>query len=455
MKADISDITKKRGIDAARAHMDSARPFPPKDAIQAADEEKTSPPAILFKPTPFVWRAPELIKRREWLFAQHYIRKYVTATIGRRGGGKTTRAIAEMLSMATGRDLLQGGQLMSDRLRVWYIGEDTHEEIERRIVAACVHHNIKPDDIIGNTLFFNSVLDLPRGATKLVTVKRGDVVRNEDAIHTLKAGIAANNIDVLLLDPLKKFHSVQENANDQMDEVMSVLSEIAMESNVAIELLHHTRKPYAGNTGAPMTVDDGRGADAIIAAARSARIVNGMLAKEAEEFGIPKPEAWRYTRTDNGKANMAPPGEAAWARSASVPLPCGESVGVLENWRPPAPFTGVTINDMELAIALARTGEYRADSRSPAWFGYPLAKEMGIKIFAGGTNDKQDIYKINSIIKTWLKNGVLDTEGRKDEKSVDRAFIVVGPKAKSTTSRSNGAEYELENDWRELENQPA
>jgi hypothetical protein len=211
----------------------------------------------------------------------------------------------------------------------------------------------------------------------------------------------------------------------------------------------------AGNGGTPMTVDDGRGADAIIAAARSARVVNGMLAKEAEEFGIPKPETWRYTRTDNGKANMAPPGDAAWARSASVTLPCGESVGVLENWKPPAPFTGVTINDMELAIALARTGEYRADSRSPDWFGYPLAKEMGIKIFAGGTNDKQDTYKINSIIKTWLKNGVLDTDTRKDESGRNRAFIVVGPKAKSNNNRFNGTNYEPENDWRELENQSA
>jgi AAA domain len=107
------------------------------------------PPAILFKPTPFVWRDPKEIKRRSWLYVRHYQRGYVGVTVGRRDYGKTARVIVEMLSMVTGRDLLDiGKDMMPDRpQRCWYIGEDPREEIERRIVAACAHYKIDKEEI--------------------------------------------------------------------------------------------------------------------------------------------------------------------------------------------------------------------------------------------------------------------------------------------------------------------
>lgn len=148
-------------------------------------------PKPSFKPTPFVWRDPAEFKRREWLYGNHYIRKYVTGTIGRRGGGKTTRAIVEILSMVTGRDLLGTGNMPTAPLRVWYIGEDTREEIELRFIAACAHHKIKPEEI-GGRLFFDSVFDLPRGATKVAVLKGGVVSTNDAAIKSFKIGITRN-----------------------------------------------------------------------------------------------------------------------------------------------------------------------------------------------------------------------------------------------------------------------
>jgi hypothetical protein len=133
-------------------------------------DEPAPPPGILFVPAPFVWHDPAELHRRDWLFSRHYQRRYVSATIGRRGGGKTTRAVIEILSMTTGRDLLKTGQETGPPLRGWYIGEDTRDEIEMRFIAACMHHGIKPEEI-GDRLFFNSVFDLPRGATKLATSK--------------------------------------------------------------------------------------------------------------------------------------------------------------------------------------------------------------------------------------------------------------------------------------------
>jgi hypothetical protein len=149
---------------------------------------------------------------------------------------------------------------------------------------------------------------------------------------------------------------VQENVNDQMDEVMTILSEIATEKSISIEVLHHTRKASAGNSEVTMTVDDGRGADAIIAGARSARIVNGLATKEAAALGVTESEAWRHTRIDNGKSNMAPPGKATWTYSASVTLPCGESIGVLEAWKPPDTFEGMSVADIIFIREVAQGG---------------------------------------------------------------------------------------------------
>jgi AAA domain len=295
------------------------------------------------KATTLTWRDPDEIERRKWLLATHYIRGSVTSTIGKRGGGKTNRAIVEAISMVAGRDLLDTGN-MPDRLqKVWYIGEDARDEIERRIVAACAHYGIKADEI-GGRLAFDSVYDYAPGALKLVTVNGTKVVRNTAANDAIKADMKAKQVDVLVLDPLKKFHGVRENEQD-MDEVLTVLFEIARDTDAAVEFLHHTRKQSAGNAGTVITADDARGADAIIAGPRDVRIVNAMTIKEAADFGIAQVEAWRYSRIDDGKQNLKPPGKAVWAFSASHLLPCGDSVGVMQPWTPPQAFDGITNAD--------------------------------------------------------------------------------------------------------------
>src|SRR6266851_1009986 len=53
-------------------------------------------------PTPFVLRHPAEIQPREWLYGNHYIRKFVTATIAPGGMGKSSLALAEAVAMCTG-----------------------------------------------------------------------------------------------------------------------------------------------------------------------------------------------------------------------------------------------------------------------------------------------------------------------------------------------------------------
>jgi hypothetical protein len=95
-------------------------------------------------------------------------------------------------------------------------------------------------------------------------------------------------------------------------------------------------------------------------------------------------------------------------------------------------FQAMTSKDMELARKLAGTGEYRADSRSPKWFGYALANHLHIVVSHGADNDPRDIARLQRIIKTGLKNKTLVIEERKDDAGRDRKFVVPGEFAPSS-----------------------
>lgn len=395
---------------------------PPYDNIPPEAEPKLEPavdvaPAIpRIEAKPYEWREPAQIRRRAWLYGRHYIRGYVSTTIGRPGLGKSALALAEVLDMASGRRILDHQE--RDPLRVWYIGEDPADEIERRVAAACALHRIGADEIAGR-LFVNSTLDLPplriaeQGA-------RGPVV-NDATIGALRAEITARQIDVLVADPLIKFHSVPESDPGAMEVLMRAFSELASATNTAVETPHHTRKPAPG-TAAAATVDDGRGASSIIGAVRSARVLNAMTQAEAERAGVVEGDRWRYVRIDDGKVNMKPPEAARWFQHASEILPCGESVGVAAAWQFPDAFAGFSVNDLPTVRELARTGAYRDDPRSTDWFGYAVAELIGADL-----DDKRDRGRISHMIKTWKKTNVLGIEMRLDAQRKEKAFIVPGP----------------------------
>jgi hypothetical protein len=115
---------------------------------------------------PFVWRDPKTIPPRQRLYGQHYIRKFVSATIAAPGIGKSSLDLVELIAMASGRPLL--GVPVPKQLRVWYWNlEDPYDEIERRIAAVLLHFNIDPAEIEGR-LFVNSGRDDPLVIAEMV-----------------------------------------------------------------------------------------------------------------------------------------------------------------------------------------------------------------------------------------------------------------------------------------------
>jgi hypothetical protein len=173
-------------------------------------------------------------------------------------------------------------------------------------------------------------------------------------------------------------------------------------------------------------VEDGRGASSVLWAVRSARVLNFMTPGEAAKLGIPEDERRMHVRIANGKANMGPLGKAEWMCLKIENLPNGDRVATASHWAPLDPFENITSAHMELAKQLAASGEYRADSRSPKWFGYALAEHLDVAVSYKAKNDSKDLARLHAIIKICLKNNGLEIERRKDEDGKNRQFIISG-----------------------------
>jgi hypothetical protein len=287
----------------------------------------TSPPApFILRPfTPF---DPAKLPPREFLFGKHYQRRVVGGTVAPGDFGKTSLCMVEQVSMATARNLL--GEQPKERLRVWYHnGEDSLEELNRRLAAICQHYAIPQSELSG-WFFMTSGNEVP------LRVARGysNLVINTGLIENINSQIGDNEIDVATFDPLVTLHGVPENDTGKMDTVVRIFAGIADQQNCAVELSHHTRKLMAGST-ADYSVDDMRGAGAVKDAMRAVRMLNRMTPKDAEDVGIPEHERAAYFRLDPVKGNNSRPALATWRRFVNVELPNSDEVGVVVPWEFP------------------------------------------------------------------------------------------------------------------------
>jgi len=324
--------------------------------------------------------------------------------------------------MVVGRSLVEAR--VTRPLRIWYWnGEDPSEETDRRIAAICKHFQISDSDI-GNRFFTDSGRD-----TKLLIAEkvRDRVIVKTALIEALTREITAKEIDCWIVDPLLSTHGVPENDNGAIEHLVSAYADIAEKANCSIELVHHTRKLPAASNG-ERTIDDARGAGALIAAARSVRILNVMNKEEAERADVKPEHRLLYFRIDNGKRNMQPPAEKAdWRKLVAVPLGNSTSddpedwVQVATHWTMPALFHGVTTQHLDLVIARARSGEYRDSPQSPDWIGNVVAEVVGLDL-----EKSADRKKVSGMVKSWLGTKMLRIVAGKDKARRPVRFVVPG-----------------------------
>ena len=361
-------------------------------------------------PTGFVWQDPSTIPPREWLYGRHLIRKQVSVTVAPGGVGKSSLTICEALAMASERELL--GDWTAKGLKVWiYNLEDTRDELERRIIGAMQHYGIKPEEVAGR-LYVDTGRE--RSLCAAITTREGTQIL-KPVLDALAQEIAAREIDVLVIDPFVSSHQVGENDNGAIDLVAKEWARLADRCNCAIELVHHTRK----TNGEEATTESGRGASALLAAARSGRVLNKMSDVLKAKAGVQDDPATYFAITRD-KANLAPAGKREWRRMASVPLSNGDSVGVVEFWKWPDTFDGVATKDL-LSVQQAIEGKQPrySDQAGEDWAGCIVAEVLGMDATA-------DRKRIKRIIETWIKSGALKKVQVKRDYRKERPCLEVG-----------------------------
>lgn len=362
--------------------------------------------AANIKATPFAW--PASIPPREWIYGRHYIRKFVSSTVAPGGLGKSSLVIAEALAIATGVPIL--GTPVDERTNVWlWNGEDPQDELDRRIVATALHHKLSEKDITGR-LFVDNGRQTP---IVIAERTRDGVAIHAPVVEQVTETINANNIGVVIIDPFIACHRVTENDNNEIDRVAKIWAGIADRTGCAVELVHHVRK----TNGNEVQVEDGRGAGALLAAARAARALNRMTKEEGERAGVENHRF--YFRADDGKANLAPPSDDAhWFQmqpfdlqnevSAPVMRP-SDKIGVTVKWQWPDFLADVTAGDIEAVRHRVGIERWREDPQAAEWVGYLI-----IDVLGEDRNSIASVAKAKMLQRKWTEQGALKVSLEKD-----------------------------------------
>jgi hypothetical protein len=358
-----------------------------------------------------IWDAstidPATIPPRGWLLGNSFCRKFLASLIADGGVGKTALRIAQAIALATGRHDITDEHVFVHPCRVLFVTlEDNRDELNRRVAAAMIHHQITPDEMHDRL-----ILAAPKGM-KLLQMNDGAIADGELKAW-LDAAVAAYRPDLIIFDPFVKTHALNENDNNLMDIVCDYLATLAIEHDIAIDIPHHTRKgaQTAGD------VDQGRGASGIKDATRISDTLTPMSQPEAEQFSIDPRDRTHYVRFDSGKHNLCPAREAKWFHLASVPIgnasetyPAGDHVQTVEVWRPPSLWQdtdSATLNHIldRIDVGLPNGSRYstapNATDRAP-W-----------RVVADLLPEKTE-KQAREIINTWLKTGLLVSEDYHD-----------------------------------------
>ncbi|WP_394198008.1 MULTISPECIES: AAA family ATPase [Rhodobacterales] len=371
-----------------------------------------APQPAMREPTPFVWLDPATQPTRPWTYGNHLQRKTASATVAPGAVGKSSLVVVEALAMATGRALLD--VTVPAPLKVWLINlEEPMDELNRRMAAAMLHHEINPSEIKGR--FFLDGRDCELCMAKQV---RGEIAINTPMRDGLIKHIKEHGIDHLTIDPFVKSHRVTENDNSAIDAVATEWARIADECNISIELVHHTRK---GN-GQELSSEDGRGGSSLLNAVRDGRVLNKASSKKKKEIGVDvvSDRATYFTVTQD-KPNYSTGSGAEWHRTVGIELGNGDWVATVERYTPPDAFDGISVAD---TLAVQRAIDMLEDPRQSAqannWVGKTVADVLNLDT----DNDKR---RIQQMLSAWQASGALIIEKRKDSgKGREYPCLIVG-----------------------------
>jgi hypothetical protein len=414
-------------IDGARAKGWTPAPDPAAERMAAQIPEQAAGAAESAAdgqvgqawPTPVQAFNAALLPRRRWVYDNVYIRSYLTVTASAGGIGKTSLALAEAIAIATGKPILQ--RPVREQTNTWVINlEDPRAEMNLRLASLMQHYQISHADLAGR-LYIDGEDDIQ---ITLAAEGRDGVITNDALLELMATKIREHKIGCVIIDPFVSTHAVNENSNVQVQIVVAMLRKLARDTDCAVHLIHHVRK---GN-GDDATVDSIRGANALIGAARAARVINRVTVDDAMRLGIEEDDATGLFRIDDAKANLAAPADKALhMRTIGVEIANGEWIGTVVPITLPDLFDGITAQQtmqVQRVVAEAeRNNEPLRDNvQAKQWVGHAIGEVLDID-----TTEKHGKARVSGMVKQWVKTGILKVERMYDRKhSREIGTVVVG-----------------------------
>ena len=372
------------------------RNIPRKVALSSTSDEKN------FPSLPFQrWKKlnPLSLPPTIFVYGRHYIKKFFSVTASPGGIGKSALSLVEAVSMASGVSLL--GEYVEKSNVAYYNAEDPLDQILKRVYAIQQHYKLTDEQLYD--------LHILSGRDAPIDIMIGDSgVINRLDYDRLEHAIDKHKLDVVILDPLANIHTASETV-ENFAKIGREFSMLADKHNCAIELVHHTRKLQKAME---VSIDDARGGGSLIAAARSARILNRCTKEEGESLGV---EHIDYFKIESGtKNNLARPLEKIqWYKKTSYHIAeigdKGEEIVVVEKYIPPATFEGFSDDKIhKLYDAIKNTHYYLYESANAT----TTDTKMSIHSFIAekielDITDKANLFKVKKMINTWLEQGVL------------------------------------------------
>jgi hypothetical protein len=376
------------------------------------DAKKAAPYTIVGDDRELVFRAarlpdPTTIPPRPWLYGTQLLRGYVSVLVAPGGVGKSGYSMGIALGIASAKALF--GEKVFERVNVAVLNlEDNMEELDRRLAALMIHHQIGREELLGRYFLYSAD---DRRVTVAALSKDGYEIVHPDEAAIIRE-IQENGIGLLVVDPFANSHELEENSNAQMNRAAAAWRRIARATGCAILLIHHVRKGLATD------IDAARGAKALTDSARVGLLLSPMSETEAQEFDLPAEDRFSYVRLDDAKVNMAPKaGVARWFQMRTIALhntsssyPNGDNVAAIAAWTPPSVMGDLTIAQCNEALdAIARgprEGVQYTQNRSgktTRWAGQVL-----VDLFGVGER------RATAMLLTWVKNGVLEVRDYDD-----------------------------------------
>ena len=334
---------------------------------------------------------------RPWIAPGFALRGAVTVIAGPPSAMKSSLMLAWGCAVALGSAHGRFAPTVAGYVVIYNV-EDNAIEQRRRLSAVLRQFDATPADIAGKLIRTG-----PSGVGVLIErdADTGELIPTP-AMTRLRQLITEREPDVLIADPFAELHDAEENDNIAIRRIIAEFRALAVEFNIAVVLVHHTRKGIV----TPGDPDAARGASSIIGAGRMVLTLVQMSEEDAENFGLPQDRTTRsgYIRLDDAKQNYAAIDDAKWFEKIPYTLDNGEVVPAAVPWSPPNPMRSLTTRIAnaildEIAAGIddgkRRYSDNNAATDRAAW--------DVVMRYLPGLNDAQ----ARRIIKDWLKNGLL------------------------------------------------